>query len=159
MTVQTSVSAKPAVGRPGLELDSSVNDKVSWIAQEDIPFGRYVVQTTEGYCELPDSLAEITGNDGGVALIDPNLPSGEGYKQGDVVTVLRRGRVWVETEEAVTANSPAFVRAIVTGEEQQGAWRSDADGTDAVAPNRTSFIKGNSAAGLAVVELISPQGT
>jgi hypothetical protein len=157
--VQTSVPITPALGQPGLEYDLAFNDVVTKAAADPIPFGRYVVFTAEGTCELPDTLAEVTGNDGGVALRDDSKPSGTGYAVGDPVRVLVRGRVWVEVEQAVAQSNPAFVRAVAAGNEQQGVFRADADGTDAVATPNTNFFLGSTGAGLAVVSLNVPQGT
>ena len=157
--VQTSIPIAPALGQPGLEYDIGFNDVVTKAAADPIPFGRYVVFTAEGTCELADSLAEITANDGGVALRDDSKPSGAGYAVGDPVRVLVRGRVWVEVEQAVAQSNPAFVRAVAAGAEQQGVFRADADGADAVAAPNTNFFLGSTGPGLAVVSLNVPQGT
>jgi hypothetical protein len=158
--IQSSVtSTGPAAGAPGLEYDIGFSDVVSKAAAEAIPFGAYVVFTAEGICELPDSLAEITANDGGVALIDNSKASGVGYVAGDPVRVLVRGRVWVATEGTVAQSNPAFVRAIATPPELQGAFRADADTTDAVAAPGCNFFIGCTGAGLAVVTVNHPKGT
>ena len=156
--IQSSVAA-PAAGAPGMEYDAGYSDVVTKRAAEAIPFGAYVVFTAEGDAELPDTLAEITANDGGVALIDPTLPSGVGYLAGDPVRVLVKGRVWVATEDTVAQSNPAFVRAIAAGAEKQGAFRSDADGTDAVAAPNCNYFIGVTGAGLAVVTVHYPKGT
>ncbi len=157
--VQTSVTITPPLGYAGLEYDCGFNDVVTKAAADPIPFGRYVVFTAEGTCELADSLTEIAQNDGGVALRDDSKPSGAGYAVGDPVRVLVRGRVWVDVEQAVAQSNPAFVRAIAAGAEQQGVFRADADGTDAVAAPNTNFFIGSTGPGLAVVSLNVPQGT
>lgn len=157
--IQSSVASAPAAGRAGMEYDCAFNDVVSRRAAEAIPFGAYVVFTAEGDCELPDSLAEITGNDGGVALEDMTKATGVGYAAGDPVRVLVRGRVWVDTEQTVAQSDPAFVRAIAAGGEKQGAFRADADGTDAVAAPGCNYFIGVTGAGVAVVTVNHPKGT
>lgn len=157
---QTSVAlGGPAAGAPGMEYDCGFNDVVSKRAAEAIPFGAYVVFSAAGDCELPDTLAEITANDGGVALIDPSKPSGVGYLAGDPVRVLVCGRVWVATEQTVAQSDPAFVRAIATPPELQGAFRADADTSDAVAAPGCNYFIGATGVGLAVVTVNHPKGT
>jgi hypothetical protein len=154
---QTSVSATgPAAGAAGMEYDSGFNDVVTKRAIAAIPFGRYVVFTAEGDCKLPASLAEITANDGGVALIDPSKPSQVGYLAGDPVRVMVRGRVWVETDQTVAQSNPAFVRGLVA---DFGKFRADADTANAVAAPNTQFFIGVTGAGLAVVTVNHPKGT
>jgi len=154
---QTSVtSTGPAAGAPGMEYDCGFNDVVTKRAISAIPFGRYVVFTAEGDCKLPASLAEITANDGGVALIDPSKPSTVGYLAGDPVRVLRSGRVWIETDQTVAQSNPAFVRGVGGNE---GKFRADADTANAVAAPNTQFYIGVTGAGLAVVTVNQPKGT
>lgn len=151
---QLTYATGPAAGRPGLEFDiNGGNDIVSWIADEDVPFGVWVSETVEGHCELPDSSAEITGNKGGIALIDPAKASGVGYKQGELMRVMRRGRAWVLNEEALAKGDTLFVRfAAGAGGSQKGALRNDADTASAATPaGATLYRAGN--IGLAVLEL------
>lgn len=156
MAIQTSVASKAPDGMPGLEYDSMDNDIVTKIAAEIIPFGVGVVFTAEQTCELPDATGEVTGQGGwGVALIDPNLPTGStGYQIGDPVRVITRGRVWVLTEEALANTDPPFMRfASGGGGTQKGAFRNDADTATAVqAPNNARVFQGGST-GRAVLEL------
>lgn len=155
--IQASVAAAPAAGMPGMEYDCGFNDVVTRRAADVIPFGSYVAFTAEGDCELPDTLAEITANDGGVALIDPTMRSGStGYQVGDPVRVLVRGRVWVQTDQTVAQSDPAFVRALGG---TQGIFRADADTANAVAAPGCNYFIGVTGAGLAVVTVNHPKGT
>lgn len=158
--IQSSVtSTGPAAGAPGMEYDCGFNDVVTGRAAEDIPFGRYVVRSAEGDWELPDSLAEITANDGGVALIDATAKSGVGYLSGDAIRVLVRGRVWVQTEQTVAQSDPAFVRGLIATTEVKGAFRADADTANAVAAPGCNYFIGVTGVGLAVVTVNHPKGT
>jgi hypothetical protein len=150
--VQTSVRETHEIGLPGQEYDCAFNDKVTKIATVDIPFGVRVTFHDEGVCSLPDSQADVDTADGGIALRDHNKPSDEGYKAGDAVTVLTRGRAWVLTEEAVAHDDAVFVRTVAAGSEQLGAFRTDADGTDAFTPSRMRWFRG-AEAGTAVLEV------
>lgn len=73
--------------------------------------------------------------------------------QGETVAcALRFGRVGVDTEDQVTDGAQAFVRIVATGAEQIGAWRSDADGGDAVVVPGARFYRAISAS-LAILEI------
>lgn len=150
---QLSYAEAPAAGQPGLPYDMQDADIVSWICDEDVPFGMWVAETVEGHCELPDSSAEITGNAGGIALRDSSRASGEGYKAGEPVRVMRRGRVWVGNEEALAKGDTLFVRfAAGAGGSQKGALRNDADTASAATPSGARLYLGGGI-NLAVLEL------
>jgi hypothetical protein len=131
-SVQTSVAIHPDLGLPGQEYDSGPKRVLTKIATEAIKFGKYVVYAGEN-CELPDSIAEVQGARGGVALRDPLKPTGQ-YEIGDEVAVLVEGLVWVPTEEAVGATDTVYVRhGGATGAEEVGFFRNDADGITSAA--------------------------
>jgi hypothetical protein len=143
--VQTSVGLAPAIGLPGMPADSGPIDSKTLIATVDIPFGAFVYESAEGKCALPTATGNVTGVRGGVAMRDPSLASGVGYKVGDPVRVLLKGRVFVLNEEAVTFDDPVFVRhASGAGGTQLGAFRDDADtATASTPPNHRWFRGGN----------------
>jgi hypothetical protein len=156
--VQTAFNTNPVVGKPGMLYDAGddINDITSWIAAEDIPYGAYVVQTADGTCELPDSAGEVTGFAGGVALIDiVTEPTTVGYKTGDAVRVLRRGRVFVLNEVTFSVGDVMFVRQASGTGTQKGAFRNAADTATCTTPPRVSLFKAG-AANLAVVDLVAP---
>ena len=139
--VQTSVSVNPAVGQPGLEYDDSFSDIVSWIATVAIPFGVLVYESAEGKATLPTATGNVTGGRVGIALIDHNKPSGVGYEIGDVVRVMRRGRCWIATEEALAFGDTLFARFATGTGTQKGAFRNDADTTTASTPPNMSLLR------------------
>jgi hypothetical protein len=153
-SVQTTITNDPTIGAPGMLYDSEgQKDVVSCRAQEAIPFGAYV-RIIGGECELADSSAEVTADDGGVALHGHNVPTGVGYAAGDMVPVLRSGRVWVTTEDAIANGAQPFIRFTTNSGNVQGNWRgADADTARAVQKPGITMYRGNGAAGLAVVQL------
>ncbi|MDF2697903.1 MAG: hypothetical protein K0S65_6286 [Labilithrix sp.] len=156
MSVQTTITAEPVIGNEGAIYDSgSHHDIVTKIAQEDIPFGRYV-RIVGDQCELPDVTGEVTGR-GGIAIKDSSKPSGAGYKAGDPVAVMLTGRVWVRTEQALAEGVQPFVRFAAGaggGAPNVGMLRTDADTATAVAlPGAKMFRGTGGAAGLGVLEL------
>jgi hypothetical protein len=54
-----------------------------------------------------------------------------GYPVQSEMSVMKRGRIWVETEVPVVSTDTPYVRAIASGSEIRGAFRNDADGGDA----------------------------
>jgi hypothetical protein len=151
--VQTSVDASPAVGLAGMPYDSShFQDVVSCRAQEAIPFGAWV-RIIGSDCELPDSSGEVTAGDGGVALATHNAATGGvGYAAGDIVPVMRVGRVWISTEEAIAVGAQPFIRFTANAGRQNG-FLNTADTARAVQRTGVAMYRGVAAAGLGVLQI------
>jgi hypothetical protein len=130
-------------------------DIVTRIALEAVGFGKWVRITGEN-CELGDNSSEITADMGGITLYDPTKPSGAGYAVGDPVAIVRKGKVWVKPENTVTAGAAAYVRYSAGAGEEQGSFRSDADGSDAAVPPTAYYY--TAIDGYAVVEVNQPGG-
>jgi hypothetical protein len=150
--VQTAVAVKPTVGAPGLEYDDSFSDIVTWIATVAIPFGVLVYESAEGKAALPTATGNVTAGRVGITLIDHNKASGVGYEIGDAVRVMRRGRVWVLTEEQLAFGDTLFARFAAGTGTQKGAFRNDADtATASTPPNMALLLAGT--ASLAAVSI------
>ena len=81
------------------------------------------------------------------------------YFQGDPVSTLTRGRVYVTVENNVTSDSPVFWRIVPTlANPQVGGFRSDSDGGNAIliSPNFARWIVGATTSNLAVLDLNLP---
>jgi hypothetical protein len=150
--VQTTVSVNPAAGFPGLEYDDSASDVVTLIATVAIPFGRLVYESAEGKCALPTATGNVTGGKTYIAMIDHNKPSGVGYEVGDAVRCMKRGRVWVATEEQLAFGDTLFARFAAGTAATLGAFRNDADTATASTPTNMSLYKSGSATA-AVVQI------
>jgi len=147
---QTSVTAVPAKTIEGM-LDGDVHDVVSGIVDQTggIRPGRACLRTANGSfaAALPSGAGSLTTNVLGVslhsqkALINPSSSDNEVYEDDDQIPLLRHGRVWVKSEEAVTPASPVFVRvASGGGGTQIGAFRASADTATAVAWTAAKFL-------------------
>jgi len=98
--------------------DSGHHDILSRQAEVAIPFGRLCTQGTapDSQVKLPLSAASITTDNlpMGVAVSHHAMESSASgdpqYPINAQVNVLRKGRVWVKTEEAVTPASDVYVR-------------------------------------------------
>jgi len=140
--VQTVVTINPLAGAPGLEYDDSFSDVVSWIATVAIPFGVLVYESAEGKATLPTATGNVTAGRTGIALIDHSKASGVGYEIGDAVRVMKRGRVWIRSEEALAFGDTLFVRfADGAGGTQEGAFRNDADTATASTPINIALLR------------------
>lgn len=154
--VQTAVDNAPAIGVPGMLYDSSTaKDVVSVRATADIPFGSWVAIDEDGEGYLPALTGDVTDTDGGIALHSHEYATGGGYKQGDIMAVIKTGRVWVYAEETVEASSSPTVRftANTTPTRPIGGILAGTDSGKAVARKGVTVYRGNAGAGLAVLQL------
>jgi hypothetical protein len=144
------------------------------VAQEQsIEFGKVVVVDERAdadvntgkldACRLPRLNADITGGKVlGIALADTSMvtradePQG-GYSAGQVVSIMRRGRIWVEVEDvaSVARGGSVYVRSTASGSEELGAIRAADDGGD-TDPLTGAIFTGQVSGDLAVVELNLP---
>jgi hypothetical protein len=141
--------------------------------ESNVPFGVVVVRDDSGLSEkediamLPNAAADITSikNVFGVAVhqhtIEQNIGgvSNLGYAPVSEMSILRKGRIWVETEDVVTQASDVYVRHVAGAGEQRGALRSDTDGGDADILPSARWFKGSQVVNginLAVLELNLP---
>lgn len=137
--MQTEVGLTFAVGVEGALVEMGAHvEIVSRVVGEStgIKPGRVVVKgASPGLVELPDANADITtaGNVEGIVLWmmgrEPGGDDGE-FLEGETVAVLRKGRVWMLSEDAVTWGSPVYVRSTAGVGEELGRVRGADDGTD-----------------------------
>lgn len=115
--------------------DLGLVERISRIADEVIPYGLLVVlgASVDTTCKLPAAAADITTVTKalGVSLVDLNKETLAGivqYAAQDPVGIVRKGRIWVTVEEAVTPTSPVYVRFVAgSGGSQLGSFRASAD--------------------------------
>lgn len=141
--MQTVYNDSQAIGRVGALADSSDHDNVSKVASVAIPAGCMAVRDADDLkAKLPTSAAEVAAAllSGGVAVAthamvsDPevDVPT---FPIGKEVALMRKGRLFVKVEEAVTQGDQAYVRyangiAVTDGtQDQKGAFRKSYDGT------------------------------
>src|SRR5690606_2312934 len=143
MSQQTSVTAM-SVAFDGMVADSApfVSDsKYNAESSVEIPFGRAVVRHASDKVNgvvLPHTSASASAAIfEGIAIhthdYSPEIELGLiGVKPGVQLSVMRIGRVYVTPEESVAPGDPVRFRAVATGTEQFGAFRTSADSTDCV---------------------------
>ena len=149
MVGQTVVNSVPAAAFEGMLADGTrVRDIISRLAKDGIatpfiPFGKavaFVPGDNDDQCNLPSAAAHVTASLLGVAIADTSLEQVEAvawghYAAEQPVPVMRKGRIFVIAEDAVTPASDVFIRHSTPGGSpplaSRGSFRSDADTANA----------------------------
>lgn len=163
MTVQTTYTVDHVRALAGEFVDSQRDSmKISKVALAAIDFGLFVAKRAADAaetCRAPGATGDVTtsGLLLGVAMKDQTRrtatggASTSGYAIDDLVTIARKGVIWVTCEEAMAIGDSVFVRfAAGAGGTVLGAVRNDADTATCVAvPNGScSVAVPSSAAGI-----------
>lgn len=134
--------------------DSLRNDHAS----AEIPFGVMVAASSDP----GDGALPLTATDNvlaGIVVYDHAYArlaelGDTGLKPDVVMTVLKRGRIYVLPEETVVPGGAVRVRAVVTGSEVAGAFRTTADSTDCIDISAFArWVRGGSSSSPAVLEI------
>lgn len=156
---QTSVSQRLVVGIPG-ELscphqDAVLDSKINALA---MPAGIFVAyDAADTAVKVPAASGSVTTTGCGFVKKDvatERQPSQTvDYPAKSGVTVMRRGRMFVLTEDLSTYGGQVFVRITASGGNPQlGKVRSDGDTGTAIALPGCRFIRTLAAAGLTEIE-------
>lgn len=131
----------------------------------EIPFGTVVIRDNDAATPASPVVNVVRPAAGGFrafgvvvhAHVEENGPNGLlgtlGLKPDAVMSVLRRGAIYVNTEDACTEGNAAFVRHTVNGALLPGALRSDADTAKADEVTGIIWRTTRADAGLAIVEV------
>lgn len=162
---QTTTLTVPADGILGMLADGGESDIISRVAEGAVYLGLLAVfGTNQPSAGTPGQVKEIVN---AAANVDDfaGIPIWESAKEPytvansksqiadkKVVSLLRRGRIWVYVETAVTPASAPFVRVTAAGADVKGQFRA---GTAAnfVAFTNAKFITSTAGAGLAILEI------
>ena len=175
MGFQTSYASAPDSSKLG-QLDGiGPTDKVTGYSAAVMPFGRCAsYDAAQDKVKLPAAatdvldantesrpaagivmaqmdLEEQVANVLGVA--GANVPS---YPIGRPFTLIRKGRVWVWSEQAVSPSDQVFVRYTANGDEKVGNFRKDGDTSKAALLKGARFATITTAAGLVLLEINLP---
>lgn len=134
-----------------------------------IGFGIFVCQDPQDQDKARSPIASTDITASGTALgftvhtqaVVQNLTStgsngSDGYALGEAMSVLRKGRIYVQVEDAVTAGNDVYVRYVAGAGETLGACRSDADTSDAAVLPGAKYRTSAAASGIAIVEINLP---
>lgn len=152
---QTAVTQYGAAGFAGLLYDTGFTDVMSYSAEGVVAFGRPVKLGTNKERQVA-ALSADAGQGAtavGISLatqaVEQTSAGLAQYADKQSVSMLKRGRVWMLTNDAVVAGATAnlvLANGTVTDE-------AVAAGIEAFTQFSAKFITGTSAAGLAVVEI------
>jgi hypothetical protein len=134
-----------------------------------IGFGYFVCQDAQDVNKARSPIAAADITDAGDALgitvhtqaVAQNLTStgssgSDGYALGEAMSVMRKGRIYVQVEDAVVAGNAVYVRYVAGTGETLGAFRSDADTSDAAILPGAKYRTSAAASGIAIVEINLP---
>lgn len=153
---QTSVVQYGPAGYAGLIGDTAFTDKMSYAAEAQLNFGVPVQLGTD-----PDRQVKplTTAAGQGANAIGFSIASNSVeqtyktglvfYAAGNTVPVLKRGRIWLQTDDAVVAGATANLN-LASGLVTDAAV---ATGIEAFTNFKATFITSTAAAGLALVEI------
>lgn len=153
---QTSYSLYQNAAFAGMLADLSDNDIVSYLVQTAaIPFGKAVVLGTDKERQIVQvgtgvgQAALVAGFTVASHTVEQTSAGVAQYSVGMAANVLKRGRFWVETDDAVVAGAVANLK-LSSGKLTDEAV---AAGIEAFTQVAVRFVTGTAAAGLALVEV------
>ena len=153
--MQSSVTQYGAVAFAGMLADSMITDKVSMSAEGAVPFASFVTLGTNKERQVLAATTSVgqAALTVGVALashvVEKTNAGVAQYAATVTVPVLKRGRIYVLTDDAVAAGSVANLK-LSSGKATDEAV---AAGIEAFTQFSARFITGTSGAGLAIVEI------
>lgn len=114
--MQSTYSVDYPICQLGQLADTGTKEEVSYPAAEAIPFGRAVeLDSTGTKVQLVQGTGQAIAKLVGVSILDatkePDPAGGGGYKIGEVVRVLRKGRIYAEfsgTTDAALVNANIY---------------------------------------------------
>tara|TARA_R110002012_G_scaffold271932_2_gene457267 strand:- start:3297 stop:4082 length:786 start_codon:yes stop_codon:yes gene_type:complete len=131
---QTTVNLEQPVGVVGSLSDNGNRDAGTFLATEKTPFGQLAnrVAGSDSTCQLPTQATDITllNQLAGVAIADQARESkldslSPGYEIADAVSCLRKGRIYVLVENAVTPSSTVYARFAGRPQITEQLWDGD----------------------------------
>lgn len=174
MPIQTSYTYYPSGLLQGMLADLETKDSVTGYAAAAISFGLGLVYDgaqsgDRTKVKVPTAAGQLFV---GVSVFDHTRPlTGEvdtvntvtstqdaKYAIGDPIRILKRGRIWVYSEQAVSPSDTVFLRHTANGAgTAAGQFRKDIDTANAISlTGLARFASSTTAAGLVIVEVNIP---
>lgn len=156
--MQLSYSYEVERGYHGQKAENYPNDIDTAITAGAYPVG--VVVVTDRTANVPANQVKLPAAAGDLAagltvgvLLRVEMAEPGNIPAGAVWPVLRKGRVWLNVEGAVTKYASAFVRHTASGALTPGSLRADANTDQAVQVAGIRFLETRTTAGLCLVEV------
>ena len=134
---QTAYTVNPAVGYRGLLADPNDDGFAIPLANGAAAAQGFGIMVRRDAANLRDQfdIFSATGQAPLGVLVhtheqqDPTLAGDLGIALLEMASILRRGRIWVRVEEAITVGDPVYYRHTTGAGTEIGAFRNDANGT------------------------------
>lgn len=114
MAAQTTYTSSPVAGIPGMLYDSGHIDVWSgaWASATLASPGDFAcrVAADASTFELPDSAGDVTTAFGGFIIYQPYRIAGTQIQRYEEIGLLRKGRIWLTSIDAITADAPVYIR-------------------------------------------------
>jgi len=148
---QTAVNQYQAAGFKGMLYDMQDFNTMSYAAEAAVPFSAAVMLGTSAEKEVlvATTAAAAIGFALAAHAVEQSSAGVAQWAATDTVPVIKRGRFWVETNDAVVAGSVANLH-VASGKLTDA---SVTTGIEAFTQFSARFITATSGAGLAVVEI------
>lgn len=141
----------------GALADLGQHDIVSRQSAAAIGFGFGLAWLSTGLVALPSATGFVFA---GVAMMKHSaIPNATGLAQYDIghaISVVRQGRIWVESEQAVNPSLSVFLRHTTNAALVPGNFRVDADTARADQITNARWVSVTTGAGLAILEINMP---
>jgi hypothetical protein len=158
---QTSYDAEADVAFPGMlvDTDAASRSSISRANEETsaVGYGLGVALGTDP--EVQFELPAATAFEFGGVLVHSHAREdveAVGPVEGELAELLRKGRIWVVAEEAVTTADNVFLRHTANGGLLPGGWRTDADTARADQIAQARWLTAAGAGELAQLEVNYP---
>lgn len=115
MAAQTTYTANPIAGLPGMPYDIS-HAADAWSGTYNnatlCDVGDYVCRLAADATtfELPDSAGDVTTAFGGFVMFQPYRVYGTQIQRYEPIALFRKGRIWLYCVDGITADAPVYVR-------------------------------------------------
>ncbi len=138
--------------------DAGFNDKVGANSAAAVKFGLGLDILATGLVAIPAATGFLFHGVSIQIARDIDRVTGIAqYDQGDEISILKRGRIWVFSEQAVNPTLAVFLRHTINAALLPGDFRVDADTANADDVSAFArWVSVTTAAGLAIVELNIP---
>jgi hypothetical protein len=158
---QTTYDAEPAVAFPGMlaDTDAANRSSISRANEETSAVGYGLGVTFGTDPETQFALPAATGFEFGGVLVHSHAREdveAVGPVEGEPGELLRKGRIWVTVEEAVTTADEVWLRHTANGGLLPGGWRTDIDTANADQIAQARWITAAGAGELAQLEVNYP---
>jgi hypothetical protein len=137
--------------------DIGVTNKVTRASASAIDFGVGLAIANTGLVALPAAASFVFD---GVSIMKHKAQSNADnlakYDAREAISVLRKGRIWVYSEQAVNPTLAVYLRHTANGGNTPGNFRVDADTAKADQITTAKWVSVTTGAGLAILEVNLP---